>query len=289
MNQINLRVGGVPEHFNLPWHLAIESDAFADTGANVSFSEYGGGTGQLTNALENSDLDIAVLLFEGAVRKILNGGCYRVVKLFTDTALIWGLHVANNSPIQSIEEAKGKRYAISRFGSGSHLIAIVDAAERGWPTDDIDFVKIGDLSGARKSLAAGESDVFLWEKFMTKPLLDLGEFRRIDDRVVPWPAFVIAVRDDVLESCEVAVSKVLQVVADVCQKLKNDPSAKQVIAQRYELLPEDAEAWLQRTEWNNDFEFPEDSLKTVFDYLKMLNLLDDPQVDYRSAWQTITA
>ena len=27
-----IRIAGVPEHFNLPWHLAIEEGAFSDRG-----------------------------------------------------------------------------------------------------------------------------------------------------------------------------------------------------------------------------------------------------------------
>jgi hypothetical protein len=40
----------------------------------------------------------------------------------------------------------------------------------------------------------------MWERFMTKPLVDKGIFRRIADCPTPWPCFVIAVRDEVLEN-----------------------------------------------------------------------------------------
>jgi len=287
LNRIELRVGGVPEHFNLPWILAGEQDLFHGLDVDVSFTEYGGGTGHLTKALDAGKLDVAVILFEGAMRKILNGGDYKIVKLYTDTPLIWGIHVAVDSPIKTIEQAKGKRYAISRFGSGSHLIAIVDAAERGWPTDNIEFVRIGDIQGARRSLASSESDVFLWEKYMTQPLVDDGEFRRIDDRVVPWPAFVVAVRNEVLQEHAASVRAVLRIVADTCDQLESDPGACQVIAQRYDLLLEDAFKWLERTSWNNDFKYPAESFQKVYESLKMLNLLDDPTVDPESAWQSL--
>ena len=277
----------MPEHFNLPWHLALEQDAFdeiCDSSVSVQFAEYGGGTGELTGALESGELDIAVVLFEGAVQKILNGGNYRIVKLFTDSALIWGIHVSADSDIESIEQARGKRYAISRMGSGSHLIAIVDAAERGWSTDNLQFVKIGNIDGARKSLAAEESDVFLWEKFMTKPLVDSGEFRRVADRIVPWPAFVIAVRDDVLRQHSKAVGEVLRVVSGVCQKLKDDPAGAEVIARRYDLQTEDAASWLERTDWNNDFRYPELAFNKVFESLKLLNLIQDDSATCKDAW-----
>lgn len=278
------RVAGVPEHFNLPWHLACESDAFANHGLDVRFNEYGGGTGQMSAALEAGEVELAVLLLEGGLRESMNGAPFKLVKLYTDTPLIWGVHVSAHSDIASIEQARGKRYAISRFGSGSHLIAIVDAAERGWPTDNINFVKIGNLEGARESLASDGSDIFLWEKFMTKPLVDSGEFRRIDDRIVPWPAFAVAVRDDVLKNHSEQVKRILEIVSKSSADLHADPAAAGVIAQRYPLQMEDAKEWLSKTRWNTDFECPAEALDKVAGYLKMLGLLENPEQGWRDAW-----
>jgi hypothetical protein len=41
--------------------------------------------------------------------------------------------------------------------------------------------------------------IILCGTFMTKPLVDKGIFRRIGDCPTPWPCFVIAVRDEILE------------------------------------------------------------------------------------------
>lgn len=62
---IRLRVGGVPEHFNLPWRLAIEEGAFKNIGMDVHWSDMTGGTGQMIRGLETGSLDLAVLLTEG--------------------------------------------------------------------------------------------------------------------------------------------------------------------------------------------------------------------------------
>ena len=121
------------------------------------------GTGAMSRMLQENELDVAIMLTEGAVADICNGSANRLVKVYADSPLIWGIHVVADSEIQKIDDIQGKRYAISRFGSGSHLMAIVDASERGWPTDDIEFVRIKNLDGARKALAADEVDVFLWK------------------------------------------------------------------------------------------------------------------------------
>ena len=284
---LNLRVGGVPEHFNLPWHLACEGQMFQGLDANVSFREFGGGTGQLADALDGDRLDMAILLLEGAVKKILSGGAYRIVKLYTESPLIWGIHVAAESPIQTVQDCRNKRIAISRRGSGSHLIAIVDAAERGWSTDNMKFVEVDDLAGARQALAGGEADVFLWEKFMTKPLVDDGEFRRVGDRVVPWPAFVIAVRESILRSHPDLVLHLLQQLMQVCKQLKQDPAAAQVLATRYNLQPEDARQWLDRTTWSQGFQMPGEAIQRVVNYLHVLHLLDQDHVDIQQIWHAL--
>lgn len=46
-----IRVGGVPEHFNLPWHLAQEGGLFAKHGVSVQWVEQKEGTGQMIKSV----------------------------------------------------------------------------------------------------------------------------------------------------------------------------------------------------------------------------------------------
>ena len=48
---IKLRIGGVPEHFNLPWHLALEARRFEALGIEVTWRDYPGGSGAMAKAL----------------------------------------------------------------------------------------------------------------------------------------------------------------------------------------------------------------------------------------------
>ena len=212
-------VGGVPEHFNLPWHQAIEQDAFANIGVDVKFKTYHGGTGAMTRALRNGEVDVALLLTEGCVADLLNGNPSKIVKNYIQTPLIWGIHVGAESSIDSIEQMRGKRYAISRFGSGSHLMAIVDASERGWETDELKFKKIGNLKGARKALTTDEADIFFWEKYTTDPFVQSGEFRRIGIRETLWPAFVVCASESCIENNENQLRQVLEVINRFSTKL----------------------------------------------------------------------
>ncbi len=62
-----------PEHFNLPWHLAIQQGLFGKEGLNIHWREYPGGTGAMIRDLRSGDLDAAVLLTEGIVAGICKG------------------------------------------------------------------------------------------------------------------------------------------------------------------------------------------------------------------------
>jgi len=278
----------VPEHFNLPWHLAIEAHAFDELDVDVEFIEYPGGTGAMTKALSDGQLEVALLLFEGAVTNILRGHANKLVKVFVDSPLIWGIHVAASSKIQAVEEIRDKVYAISRAGSGSHLIAIVDAAERGWATNNMKFSRVGNLAGAREKLANGKVDVFLWEKFMTQPLVDCGEFRRIGERVVPWAAFVVSVREDILSEHAVAVRKMLEVVSTVCQELKNDPNAVQLIAERFQLKRDNTQQWFDLVEWSDgDFERPDDTVRRIIGYLEQVKVIEKADRGPGDVWHQL--
>jgi len=285
-NSQPLVVGGVPEHFNLPWHLAIESDKFSQAGINLQYQDVPGGTGAMTRGLREQELDVAILLAEGGVASRLRGNYYSIVKTYIESPLIWGIHVAVDSEIKTIEQIENSKYAISRFGSGSHLMAIVDASERGWQTSNMEFEKVGNLDGARKALADGTADTFFWERFTTAPFVQSGEFRRIGERRTLWPAFVICVRDEVLEQRADEVKTVLEIVNAQCRLLMDDPNACQLISTRYKLLLSDVQEWFAQTKWSVDFKKPTDALDNIKSYLLKLDLVTEDQVNQSQVWRS---
>lgn len=282
-----LRVGGVPEHFNLPWRLAINDNAFARTGATVVYSDYPAGTGELTRALRDGELDVALVLTEGAVADILHHDKNRLVKVYVTSPLVWGIHVAAPSDITSIAAIRGKRVAISRYGSGSHLIAIVDAAERHWPTDDMDFVVVDNLDGARKALASGKADVFLWERHMTQPLVETGEFRRVGQREVPWPAFAVSVRRQILGSHAQEIRAVLDIVARYAAKLKRRKTAPLLIADTYGIRLADADKWLNSVRWGVGYRRPTGALIRVARALETQRVIAVDRFDPDTVWHRL--
>ncbi len=196
---VHLNIGGVPEHFNLPWRLAIDDGIFSIKNIELYWKDYKGGTGDMCKALRSKQLDIAILLTEGIVKDIEIGNPSTIVQFYVTSPLIWGIH-ADVRAEKNLLEGDYKRYfAISRLGSGSHLMAYLLAEQRGWEIEDNQFKIVDNFSGALKAMEHNSSMLFLWEKYMTKPYVDAGQIQRIGEINTPWKSFCIAVRNDILE------------------------------------------------------------------------------------------
>ena len=103
-----VKIGGVPEHFNLAWYLTLKNGEYKAEDINLRWSDYPGGTGAMNEALRNGEIDMAVILTEGIVKDIAEGNPSKIVQIFVETPLIWGIHVADGSRFKSVEDLKGK-------------------------------------------------------------------------------------------------------------------------------------------------------------------------------------
>jgi len=278
MKQIN--IGGVPEHFNLSWYLTLKDGEYKKERINLRWHDYYGGTGAMCKALREKDIDIAVILTEGIVKDIIDGNQSKIVQTFIQTPLIWGIHVAEQSDFESVKDLKGTKAAISRYGSGSHLMAYVNAKKNDWDLEsDLDFEVIKNLDGAVEGLTDGAADYFMWEKFTTKPLVDNGTFKRIGNCPSPWPCFVIAVREEFLENNREEVKTILEIVNRTTLDFKNIPSIDRMIANRYKQEIEDVQEWLSLTEWSQSL-IDEATINKVQDQLLALEIIPNT-LDYK--------
>lgn len=245
-----IKVGGVPEHFNLPWHLCIDDGTFKNHNLDVKWQDFPGGTGAMCQALRNGDIDVAIILTEGIVKDILNGNRVKIVQEYIASPLIWGIHVAAQSTYKTLGDLKNAKVAISRYGSGSHLMAYVNAKNLGWDPRQLEFEVVGDIDGAIDALKTGKAGYFMWEHFTTKPLVDKGTFRRIADCPTPWSCFVIAVREEFLDNQPAALQTMLQSLNLVTGKFKEIPGVDTALAKKYDQRLEDIRQWLKITNWS---------------------------------------
>jgi sulfonate transport system substrate-binding protein len=269
-----LSVGGVPEHFNVLWHWGRERNAFAEQGIDLRWQDFPGGTGALVSALTDGTLDVAVMLTEGAIAARERGADVRIISQFVSSPLTWGVHVHATSVFRDDTGLGSHRVAISRYGSGSHLMALVEARRRGANASGMTFVVVSDLAGARTALAEGRADFFLWEKYTTKPLVDSGEWRRVGEVVTPWPAFVVTARSDWAEENALNLQRVLAVLERRATEAYADQQRTVCdIAARYGLQPVDVQAWLASTQWSPRATLSAGTEQSVVDILRQAGVL----------------
>jgi ABC-type nitrate/sulfonate/bicarbonate transport system substrate-binding protein len=245
-----VRIAGVPEHFNLPWHLCIENGEFESVGIDLQWTDVPEGTGKMCQLLRDNETDIAVILTEGIVKDIVGGNPSSIVQTYVESPLIWGIHVAAKSQYQTLSDLENTKVAISRYGSGSHLMAYVNAQNQQWHTETLQFEVVNTIDGAVEALTNGTADYFMWERFMTQPLVDKGVFRRVADCPTPWPCFVIAVRNEFLENNSQTVALLLEIINNTTIEFKEIPSIDRTLASKYHQQLEDIQSWLSLTKWD---------------------------------------
>ena len=284
MEKIRLKLGGVPEHFNLPIHLAIENGMFSSRGLDIEWVTFPGGTGQMTKALRDGDVDACILLTEGVIADIIRGNPSKILSEYVSTPLTWGIHTDSKNPLDRYQDIFDKQYAISRFGSGSHLMAIVDADSKGRKLSKGQFTTVGDLDGAIASLENFDTDVFYWEKYTTKPLVDCGQFKRLGEYNTPWPSFVVAGTDGVLEKHPTGIIRMLRTIHDSCDMFMHDKDAVNMVSERFKQKIEDVERWYHSTEWAIHGWVSDKMMKSVIFHLLAADIIDKQADESELIW-----
>lgn len=267
-----IKIAGVPEHFNLPWHLCIENGEFEEAGIDLQWTDIPEGTGKMCEMLRNGETDLAVILTEGIVRDIENGNPSMIVQEYVSSPLLWGIHVDYASSFQSINELKSAKVAISRMGSGSHLMSVIHAQQKGWEVDQLKFEIVNTIDGAIEALQNKKADYFMWEQFMTQPLVDKKVFRRLDTFPTPWPCFVIVARKNWLEKEKTSLKLVLNIINRTTLEFKNIPSIDRTLASKYNQNLEDIKLWMSKTQWSQR-QVSEETLNKVQNELFYLSLI----------------
>jgi len=269
----SLKIVGVPEHFNLPWYLCLGNGEFEKENIDLQWIDVPEGTGKMCQMLRDGSTDIAVILTEGIIKDIVNGNPSKIVQVYVESPLIWGIHVAAQSTFQNLADLENTKVAISRLGSGSQLMAYVNAKNQGWNSNLLQFEIVNTIEGAVTALTDGTADYFMWERFMTQPLVDQGIFRRIADCPTPWPCFVIAVREDVLATQPEAIATLLKIINAKTQDFKAIQNIEQRLATTYHQKTEDIKEWLSLTNWSQE-KIDLDLLESIQKQLLELHIID---------------
>src|SRR5262245_51144110 len=141
-----------------PFAIAIEKGFFKQAGIDITgvISGAGGGTSvrsAIASPLGYGDVSPAPVISAieaGQDIKIVNQGS----RSLADNVVI----VMPNSPIKSVKDLKGKKFAISNPKSLGEMTAVLVFEQAGLKPDDVQRVALGGLSGALTALENGVVD-----------------------------------------------------------------------------------------------------------------------------------
>jgi ABC-type nitrate/sulfonate/bicarbonate transport system substrate-binding protein len=268
-----ITVTGVPEHFNFPWLQVVEKQPFLDEGIQLVWKNEPKGSGAMNKSLRDGETDIAIVLTESFIKDKTEGNPALMIGFHIESPLIWGIHGSVRSEIDDISQLGHGDFVISRYGSGSHLMAFLLAKREGWNLDNIDFEVVGDLEGAQEALQDEIHKLFLWEKYTTKPLVDRGIFKRIGEIPTPWPCFVIVANPTVLKQHAAIIGKLRDMV--YLQSIENLQKTEfpLLLSEKYKIKLEDIKAWLLQTSWAKDERISKKVLEESMESLKDLGLI----------------
>lgn len=246
-----VRIAGVPEHFNYPIHLAIQEGAFEAAGIQLEWLDVPEGTGRMTDMMAKGQTDMAFMLTEGTLRAAGKGVALRIVQTYVQSPLLWGIHtgrLGNDKPIPFAHA----RFAISRFGSGSHLMAKVMGLKNGIQLHDEQFVVVNHLEGALAQLQQEPNTYFLWERFTTNPYVKQGLLDYHGDFPTPWPCFVWVASEDFANDERGLIASVQRIVNRYTREFLSIPSIDRSLANTYNLPLEQVQQWMKLTQWSQD-------------------------------------
>ncbi|AFR97470.1 hypothetical protein J008_05401 [Cryptococcus neoformans] len=243
-----LRVGWHREHFLSPLLQFVEKDK----GETVELIECPGGTGEMQVKLKNGEIDLCIALTDALIAGLANGQTsYKIVGRYIASPLRWAIITGKDSQYNSVNDLKGTTFGISRLGSGSQVMASVLSLQQKWSEEEQPKFKVnGQFKPLRDSVNSGETSVFLWEWFTTKPYVDSGEVRFIGSVYTPWPCWHIAASPSVPSS---TIKTFLASLQPYVQHF-NSPEARasediEFVHNFFGHKKEDVAEWLQSVKW----------------------------------------
>jgi sulfonate transport system substrate-binding protein len=135
-------------------------------------------------------------------------------------------------------------------------------------------VIVNNLTGAIEALTKGDADLFMWEKFTTKPWVDNHTFRRIGECPTPWPCFVIAIRNDFLKKNKSDIHSLLSIINSITAGFKALPDAVKMISEKYQIKETDVAEWLKNVEWASDSSIEISEITKVTNTLLNLGIIN---------------
>lgn len=268
-----IRITGVPEHFNYPWKKIVKEQPFLARGVLLHWIDESKGSGQMNKALRADETELAVVLTESFLKDVSEGNSARMLGFHVKSPLIWGIHLPAKSKINHLNEIENPRFLVSRMGSGSHLMASVLARKENWNLENLSFRPVENMDGALKCMDPQNPELFLWEKYTTKPWVDAGQLKRIGEVASPWPCFVTVATQKARSEFGNLLFELRDLVFQVADQVHKDPRTPEQICETYQLKLEDVKKWLSETIWETSATISKLQLEKAMEKMVELRIL----------------
>src|SRR5271165_1297327 len=138
-----------------PYGIAIEMGFFKKAGIDITGVISGAGGGTSVRSAIASDLGFGDVSPAPVIAAIEQGQDIKIVSLGSRSLADNVVIVMPSSPIKSIKDLKGKKFAISNPKSLGEMTAVLVFEQAGLKPDDVQRVALGGLSGALTALENG--------------------------------------------------------------------------------------------------------------------------------------
>ncbi|RAI84934.1 type 2 periplasmic-binding domain-containing protein [Algoriphagus yeomjeoni] len=270
-----LRITGVPEHFNFPWKKVVANQPFEKEGIRLQWTDESRGSGQMNKDLREDKCDIALVLTESFLKDFEAGNPSKMIGLHVKSPLTWGIHISAGSTVDSLEEITEPNFLISRIGSGSQLMSYVLAKREGWDADMLQFKIVNNLTGALAEMTPEKPEMFLWEKYTTKPWVESKQMKRIGEVPSPWPCFAIIATNKAIAKFGDLIFKLRDLVYSESKSLQTNSSTIADIAINYALDVNDVKEWFAQTSWATEPELSRSQLNQAMKMMKELGIISE--------------
>ena len=141
-----------------PYGVAIDKGFFKKAGIDITGVISGAGGGTSVRSAIASDLGFGDVSPAPAIAAIGQGEDIRIVNLGSRSLADNVVIVMPSSPIKTVKDLKGKKFAISNPKSLGEMTAVLVFEQAGLKPDDVQRVALGSLSGALTALENGVVD-----------------------------------------------------------------------------------------------------------------------------------
>ena len=154
-------------------------------------------------------------------------------------------------------------------------MSYVLAKREGWNSDTLEFKTVNNLPGALEVMNARNPEMFLWEKYTTKPWVDSKKMKRIGEVPSPWPCFAMIATNKALAEFGEVIFQLRDLVYQASKELQSSDSAIDEISENYGLDAPDVEEWFAQTTWAVDAKISRTQLMNSMKTMKELGIISE--------------